>query len=631
MSDIRIFIEANNSLNQKYLALLNKENLENNIKEIKIEEKIKAIEDLMLENNTNSDIILEYLKLKEQINDKDKDLNKLIEKYEDCIFAETYNSTFKDKKLTKLDFFSKLKLLFIEIIQIINENDEDSKLVKIINILNIKNEKFSQTFPIFYSINKELYFNSLYYIFLKSIKTNYKENKEKIEEIIKEGKNKKLINEFEQTKKKYVNKLDDLNKTNKNGINNKKIEDIKKIHDNIHICLAKNFIKYINNLSKFIDKIYETFFERYKETNIFITEKYDESQKNDIDLFSDFIFFLYSFKFESDSDLFFFLFIWEDTFKHTSFEKTQINLPNFIDIKKSGKNLSVGVCDEDFTIENIDNYFIQSLLWEICQKRCNLDIFQFNQFLRIDKYDSYLFIKKHWNKLTDYLIEILCSTTLESALSEIIPKYKEINDLKSLVKNILNNIRFFNFKTDFVGITKKRFLNIYIQAFPPENTNGNKIDKVKIIYLTIFLITCFDEIMAHLLVIIYNYLNKNNKIGSSLPNKPSDYAKKRKKESGEFLEELLFGDYKCSMTIAQILFILDKKNYSTNFIQFRNNFIKCDSIDVDNISSGLMEIMKLYEIDINELDYDSKSTYKVSKSKGEEREEFPHQHKKYSA
>jgi hypothetical protein len=34
-------------------------------------------------------------------------------------------------------------------------------------------------------------------MFLKSIKTNYKENKEKIEEIIKEGKNKKLINEFE--------------------------------------------------------------------------------------------------------------------------------------------------------------------------------------------------------------------------------------------------------------------------------------------------------------------------------------------------------------------------------------------------------------------------------------------------
>jgi hypothetical protein len=32
------------------LALINKENLENNIKEIKIEEKIKAIEDLMLEN-----------------------------------------------------------------------------------------------------------------------------------------------------------------------------------------------------------------------------------------------------------------------------------------------------------------------------------------------------------------------------------------------------------------------------------------------------------------------------------------------------------------------------------------------------------------------------------------------------
>ena len=35
------------------------------------------------------------------------------------------------------------------------------------NIVKKENKKYKQTFPLFYSINKELHFNSLYYRFLK--------------------------------------------------------------------------------------------------------------------------------------------------------------------------------------------------------------------------------------------------------------------------------------------------------------------------------------------------------------------------------------------------------------------------------------------------------------------------------
>ena len=57
-----------------------------------------------------------------------------------------------------------------------------------------------------------------------------------------------------------------------------------------------------------------------------------------------------------------------------------------------------------------------------------------------------------------------------------------------------------------------------------------------------------------------NFLNKNEKkFLSPKPEFESDYSKKRKKESGEFIEGALFGDYKCQMTLREILFNLDKK------------------------------------------------------------------------
>ena len=151
MSDIDIFLKEIASFRQKYKNILGKGNYH---------EQIQEFEKLIKENNTDPEFILNYLELKEKI--KDENFENLLQEYQVCIFYEKFNSKFGATK-KKENFFKKINELFIELINISLEKDEDIKLVKIIKVINKNNKKYSQNFPIFYSINKELYFNSLIY------------------------------------------------------------------------------------------------------------------------------------------------------------------------------------------------------------------------------------------------------------------------------------------------------------------------------------------------------------------------------------------------------------------------------------------------------------------------------------
>ena len=184
----------------------------------------------------------------------------------------------------------------------------------------------------------------------------------------------------------------------------------------------------------------------------------------------------------------------------------------------------------------------------------NLDIFKLTKYLKKDKYDSSIFIKSHWNEVSDYISHILSSSTMKSAYKKLFnsdslfPRKEDIN-------KIMNNIYFFSYQTDAVAETKKRFLLIYMQARIKNIPDNIHIKKV--VYLAVFLIACIHEIIGHMYVRIYNYLNPEKKISSPMPkNLKSNYAKEREKESGEFLEGQLFGNYEFKMTMKQILFIL---------------------------------------------------------------------------
>ena len=157
------------------------------------------------------------------------------------------------------------------------------------------------------------------------------------------------------------------------------------------------------------------------------------------------------------------------------------------------------------------------------------------------------------------------------------PKDKYFFDRNFMI-DIVNNLRFLNFTTDFIAETKRRFLTIYIQSFPPIKSPDDSNMK-KIIYLALFLISCFHEILGHLFLRMHNYLDNNNQIQSPPSINNTLYEKEGGKGLSKYIDELIFGNYKFKMTIKQILFILDKNNYSVDHNDFRNNFnTKCVNV-----------------------------------------------------
>ena len=383
----------------------------------------------------------------------------------------------------------------------------------------------------------------------------------------------------------------------------------------------------MNNLSEFIFYVFDDFLFLFEKNNIFLFENYDEKQNSDIYLFSDFVTFLINYEFMNSEEINFYIDIWKDSFKHVNFEeiKNEFTYGKVL-FEKIKENLEIKIHKQNYEIKNIENFALNSLLMPIAGYQKIPKDFDLDNYLRIDKYGSQLYIKQNWGILSNYFVKILSSETIKSIIKFLYPNDKIFLD-KNIMTNILNNIRFFNFDTDFIGETNKRFLSINIQSFPPKK---NKADKLKkIIYLAVVLITCFHEILGHLFIRIHNYLNKNNYIYSPKPLFGFFYPKKRGKESGENVEVLLFGNYECKMTLNQILFILDLNNYSVSYEEFKNNFWTngCDTT-LESISDELKDLLKLYEIEIDDNDIETKEFYFVGKYYKKEKIiiEIPPQH-----
>ena len=581
-----------------------------------INQRIQKLNALIDKNNTDEEIVCEFLELKKNANSQD--LQKLLRTYEVCISSEKFNNIFgsiykiKSPKKKMFELFEKL-------ININNITDYDEKVCELINIIELRNDKFVQNFPILYYLNKELYFNSLYYWLLKEIKRNYFISKETISQ--------KQINDC---KKIYLNKLEVLEKNDtKNEINQKKIEKIRKIIKNIPLCLSTSFNEYINNLSGFIANIFESFQKRFENNIIFVDNKYQLSHKKDINLFTDFIFFLIKFDFENSVQIDQYEDIWEDTFSGTCASQDDLINKKKISMKLiNNDTLEVkkyGFTSKTFIIENVNNYSINGLTGYLVNYKNNLDIYELNNCLKIDCYNTELFIKKNWNKFSNYICDILCSPTLKSAFSKTFSFEPIILKNKEYLLKILNEIRFFSFKTNFTAETKKRLLLIYIQA-NVGNNEAKSVNIKKLIYLAVFLVSCIHEIAGHLSLRVHNYIFKKDQGESPKPKYPSSYARKRKKESGECIEENLFGNYQFKMTIKQILYTLDANNYiNENCDNFRSNFTEIKDKSL-NFSDRLNDMLKLYEIKIDKTILNSEAVYTINKSRYNDEIIFPPHH-----
>ena len=215
----------------------------------------------------------------------------------------------------------------------------------------------------------------------------------------------------------------------------------------------------------------------------------------------------------------------------------------------------------------------------------------------------------------------LTSPVINSIFSLVCDKENENETIlfhcfnKFEIKEIINNIRFFNFDSDFSGSTKSRLLLIYAQS----NMQPNYEESINIlVYIIKFIITLIREIVGHLNIRYQQFINnnfKNIKLKSPKPDEGSEYAIKRGSESGEFVEEQLLGIYEGKMSLHQILFVLDIKNYREGYHEtFREKFKNCKTFQIKDISNELKDILDLFNIKLSEKDFENNKTYSVQKN-----------------
>ena len=156
------------------------------------------------------------------------------------------------------------------------------------------------------------------------------------------------------------------------------------------------------------------------------------------------------------------------------------------------------------------------------------------------------------------------------------------------------------------------------------------IDSSKLLSLSFNLINNEHEVLGHLNIRIQSIINRKE-IKSPSPNINSKNLKERKEgESGDYIEELLYGSNLNNLSYKEILFILDLDNYDCSYDEFRNKFLKCNDCDV-KISKNFNDLINSLKIQIDTNPNDNTKIYNISQklSKNNEKEYTkPLQHKR---
>ena len=560
-----------------------------------LQKKINGIEQLLKSDNTNEAIIFEYLKLQKELlcNSKDDSLERLLLQYECCVEEKKFNETFQLKKIS----YKKRIMDFILLLKEYKCKKELNEQIKILEKINSEKVKqYNNLIFVNYNTNLELYFHSFYYYLYEKVLTHYKNNhvnEDKIKNILKKTLIERAILLF-------------LNNNQRND-KNKKIEILDKKMKYIPY-LYGSFNTYLKNISEFLSQTYEKFYKRFEFSQL--------RDKNELLLFSDYLFFLSYYAFEDSAPDY--VNIWNDTFIDITIDekkciaKSFSIIDQFFSLDKDKLLVKIGKNDEEiYKIDNIDDYSFLPLINYLFATKRKPDLIELNKFLKVDKYMDKLYIRKIWDIWQYFLIKIFSSNLVKSIFNAI---FKDINEEKkfnfhyfldeSEIKSIINNIRYYIFQSDFQGITLERNLTFYVNGDPYFIKKNTILSKLA--YLSNNIQSNLHEIVGRLNILFQFNLSNDKKYESHKPKKPSEVSKTRNSEElGEFVEELLLEFLSERLELEQMFYILDIKNYNKSINEFKQDFIKCGQTKGYEIYPEYREFLLKLGIDSKEIDFNS--------------------------
>lgn len=270
--------------------------------------------------------------------------------------------------------------------------------------------------------------------------------------------------------------------------------------------------------------------------------------------------------------------------------------------------LLLNVCDFEnktiyiYKVKTISNYILQNIIdnlqyftnentsdiFDSHEKDINrfkiseieINKYEIEQYLKINKYHNELYIKLKWDIWKQFLLKVFTSKTIKDAFCQLNKKvltdfdFYNILTEKELGRIFDNQIKFYMFPTNgILGLTITPILQIY--EYYKGIDSAYSEDKSKLISLSFNLVTNKHEILGHFNIRTQKILLEKN-IKSPISTN-SKNLKKRIEESGEYIEQLLYGKVITNLTYNQMLFILDEENYNFSCDEFRKQFSQCNS------------------------------------------------------
>ena len=251
-------------------------------------------------------------------------------------------------------------------------------------------------------------------------------------------------------------------------------------------------------------------------------------------------------------------------------------------------------------IKNLDEYNVNRMIKEI-DKENYINEYILYKYIKLEYYNSNNIIQKMMGFVQKFNKRISNSKTIKDVLNGLYPQLKTYNIFNDdfcndLFDNAIKNCYFFPFIGKKSAMTLKDsgticfFIHNKTDIKEEDLFTKNNIKLYLIGNLGVFIYIELHEILGHHLRKILSNITNYEFISPRGP-------KSNNNESGECIEYLLFGNRISSFTIYQLLYILDVKNYDKDIENFRNDFININSKNFSP-SDDLLKMLKENNIDL---------------------------------
>ena len=563
----------------------------------KIGDKIDLYQKILNIDNTKELYVLDYLLcLKQSVegNQSDKNYFKTeLNKLQLCISDKNYLKHFSEYPRKN----ARQKILnFINIIKNSSFTNDKDKSILILNIVELlrdfENINFINKKKITWE-NEELYLNSLYKLLIFSVSyLIIYNNHVKLDSVIKDNPEYIAIN---NNLKKAKEKKDE------NGI---RLLTFCLIN---FLLLNPFYFKYLTKMQKFLISVDSEFHQRFGNLEL--------NSVIDRDLFEDYIYFLATYKFErSDYDLF-----WKETFVPLNpKEKEAIAKSELFDIKceflNNGKEFKIYDDCESYIVDP-DKYNLKCFINNASQNSVYKCKWYLNKYMKPNYYKTELFVYKTKNIWRELLINIFQSRTYTEARNSLFEESQvDIFLVDQIIKNIIDNVKFFIYNTTFIGCTNNDANTIYEYGNIDLDIENESV--ALLIFYGFHIIINIHEIGGHLNIKLQYFISLNDvfhspDIKEDLRDLYTNNGKEKNKESGETMEIELFGEVKNILTIKEALFILNKDNYSSPLYEFKTKFQNCKKQKLEElINEPLKAFLSNLGIDSKKLKDNDTTAYK---------------------